>query len=521
MKRGNRSQTRGKRINKEEEEKRTKNRALRNTPTKPKRRGIRRTKRNNSTPVRKKRTKKAHNTHRKGQRKKTIKKTGVPHTIKSLRKIKRSENSTMSRFRVVKAIRNHLREVGDINGSGTKRTKTRLRRGKKGRGFRKEGQPRQNHLFEETREARGDGDGTVRTRGPRGFPSFEDGDDRRFLPPRRKRRGEPATIKQRKQKRKRVRGKMLEEGEGDEIKIKSNRGRKRRESRRELRQGERRAQRTRRGRSERRGTGGTGSRAKRVPKTTVRRAMGGRNRPRKDRGVVRTKGTALGPKRGTTRQRKGRRVRSGGPRNRTKETKGETRVRNRRDRRSSLLPGLPPGLIDPLLCSSMSNPVCLEVRFREMSSPPQPTSVRDKRIDVSIPPGFGRSRGGTKGDGSFRRFDNEPSEKFGRRRNGKRFKISKRGKRRRNKLREKRPVSTRKDKTRARPRRRRRRRRKMRKRKRDRDRRMIRAQVRGGFPGQTREKTRGTKRNIRRRARAARRGKKSRRGGRIKDRKIR
>ena len=83
MKRRNRGETRGQRINEEEEEKGAKDRALGNSTAKTEGRRERRAKRDYSTSIRKKGADEANQTRRERRREETKKKTRVPDRVKS------------------------------------------------------------------------------------------------------------------------------------------------------------------------------------------------------------------------------------------------------------------------------------------------------------------------------------------------------------------------------------------------------------------------------------------------------
>ena len=126
MKRRNRGEKRGKRVNEEKEEKGTENRTLRDTSAKTERRRERRTKRDTSATVGEEGAKEADSTGRKAKREKTREEGRVPDSVKGFREVKRSKNSAEMGFGVVETIGYHLEEVGDIGAGRPERTKARL-----------------------------------------------------------------------------------------------------------------------------------------------------------------------------------------------------------------------------------------------------------------------------------------------------------------------------------------------------------------------------------------------------------
>ena len=159
----------------------------------------------------------------------------MPDRIKGFRKIKRRKNSAKMRFAMMEAVFYHLREIRNIRGGRAKRTETRLRIREKRVRFREEGETTENEFFKKTREARSDRDGTIGRRRSRGLTRFENRNDSRLFPLRRKRRRKPTTIKDRKNERKTRGGKIFKKRKRNKIKIRSNRGRARGKARTKFR----------------------------------------------------------------------------------------------------------------------------------------------------------------------------------------------------------------------------------------------------------------------------------------------
>ena len=97
----------------------------------------------------------------------------MPGRVKSFIEVKRRKDSSESRLSVMKSIGNHLREVGEIGFARGKRTESSLGVKKKRVGFREESYTREDELFKETRQTRGDRDGAVKRRRIRRFARFK------------------------------------------------------------------------------------------------------------------------------------------------------------------------------------------------------------------------------------------------------------------------------------------------------------------------------------------------------------